>query len=458
MFLSLREYVVILKLEPIKYMRYLIHPIRSLFLLMTLMVSVNAIAQTYRVTGGGGVPLLVENNTAHKIEVYLVNGLAGVEISYTSASSTSHQWKKYTEKALEATSVTNVVQNGTTSTITNIENNTGYFVQEGELSQSRFVFILDYSQYAFSIQSLRVLNDYPCEYVRLEGDASMPKLEYRQPNGGPKEIKREFELSYQTLEWVQEMKGFTNKRVEKIVENPFTTIIDSLFSDTEFTLYGDMFADHFKIGKSITSDLYQTSMVEAYADTTILSIGSSDDSSESESFSAPLTMLFTGYGNEPVATMYIWTIYEIDNPENPLLRYPGAEVEYTFEKSGKYAATLEVSSPGKCSKTIEIENIGIMESSLRIPNAFSPGTTPGINDVFKVSAKSLIRFRGWIFNRWGNQLFYWDDPTQGWDGKYKGKYVAPGAYYYVIEAEGSDGTKYKRKGDVSVFRPKEITE
>ena len=42
------------------------------------------------------------------------------------------------------------------------------------------------------------------------------------------------------------------------------------------------------------------------------------------------------------------------------------------------------------------------------------------------------------------------DPSQGWDGKYKGKVVKPGVYYYVIDAEGSEGKKYKLKGDINV--------
>ena len=37
-----------------------------------------------------------------------------------------------------------------------------------------------------------------------------------------------------------------------------------------------------------------------------------------------------------------------------------------------------------------------------------------------------------------------------------GKYVQPGVYFYVIEAEGSDGIKYKEKGDINILRPKTI--
>ena len=43
------------------------------------------------------------------------------------------------------------------------------------------------------------------------------------------------------------------------------------------------------------------------------------------------------------------------------------------------------------------------------------------------------------------------DPSMGWDGKYKGKYVPAGVYYYVINAVGSDGRKYKLSGDINII-------
>ena len=43
------------------------------------------------------------------------------------------------------------------------------------------------------------------------------------------------------------------------------------------------------------------------------------------------------------------------------------------------------------------------------------------------------------------------DPSQGWDGKYKGKYVKSGTYYYVIQARGADGQKYNLKGDINII-------
>jgi gliding motility-associated-like protein len=98
--------------------------------------------------------------------------------------------------------------------------------------------------------------------------------------------------------------------------------------------------------------------------------------------------------------------------------------------------------------------ISISESQLECPNIFSPGSTPEVNDVWKVSYKSLVEFHCWIFNRWGNLVYEYTDPAGGWDGTYRGQLVDTGVYYYVVTAVGSDGVKYKRRGDINILKYK----
>jgi len=84
-------------------------------------------AQQYTVTGGNGVPYLLEN-PGNRIRVYLVYGMDNVEISYTS-SSTNHQWYRYKQKALDREPVP-CEQNGETSVVRNIEEDAGYYVED----------------------------------------------------------------------------------------------------------------------------------------------------------------------------------------------------------------------------------------------------------------------------------------------------------------------------------------
>ena len=88
---------------------------------------------------------------------------------------------------------------------------------------------------------------------------------------------------------------------------------------------------------------------------------------------------------------------------------------------------------------------------MKCPNAFSPGSSEGINDEWKVSYKSIISFECHIFNRWGVKVATLKNPEEGWNGKYNGKFVPAGVYYYVINAKGADGKTYKLKGDINII-------
>ena len=88
-----------------------------------------------------------------------------------------------------------------------------------------------------------------------------------------------------------------------------------------------------------------------------------------------------------------------------------------------------------------------------MPNAFSPNGD-GINDVYKAKDgyQSIIEFHAYIFNRWGQQLYSWDNPADGWDGKFHGKDVKQGVYFVLVKAKGADGIKYNIKRDVNLLR------
>ena len=92
-----------------------------------------------------------------------------------------------------------------------------------------------------------------------------------------------------------------------------------------------------------------------------------------------------------------------------------------------------------------------------MPNAFSPNGD-GINDYFNVyDVKSIVKFSGAIYNRWGQQLYTWgideiDCEQCGWDGTYKGTAVKDGVYFVVVNALGADGFKYEIKSAVNLLR------
>ena len=428
-----------------------------------LLLTWTVVAQQYSVTGGVNTPLMVADNS--RIQVYLVYGIDDVQISYTS-SSTSHQWYRYKMREFDNPEMVTSTQSGTTSFITNVEEGYGYYVGEQvNVAMNRFVCVIDYSKYEFNIRSLNIPSNVDqCMSLRFGGDADIQDIFYYTPAGLQEQVRREFELSYETLEWDETLERFSDKQYSRTFNsNPFSTSFPPPLKDTEITLTGDLFARHFGVEKSISMH-YQAVAVEVHADTMILSTGSSNMSESGEyELLAPAEIRFIANANFPVASGFRWRFYKIEESGDStwLSDNPLSDMVYTFNNVGTFFVKLEVSSMGSCSNNeddvdLRTFKINITNTELIIPNAFSPGTTPGINDIFKVKYKSVRNFQGWIFNRWGNELFYWNDPDQGWDGKYRGKYVAPGAYYYLIEYTGTNGKKQRRKGDINVFRGKTI--
>ncbi len=134
------------------------------------------------------------------------------------------------------------------------------------------------------------------------------------------------------------------------------------------------------------------------------------------------------------------------------MRERTTDFNYTFTEAGTYYVRFEAAdASGACSFFSDTYTVSIGESRLRCPNAFSPGASEGVNDVWCVSYRSLTEFDCTIFNRWGVKIYHFDDPAGGWDGRYRGKLVPPGVYYYVIKARGADGVNYNLSGDINII-------
>jgi len=92
-----------------------------------------------------------------------------------------------------------------------------------------------------------------------------------------------------------------------------------------------------------------------------------------------------------------------------------------------------------------------------IPNVFSPNGD-NVNDGFTLFTDAQISIdKLLIFDRWGNMMFETrnispNDPSIGWDGRFKGQFVNPGVYVYAFHLTFPDGTKEIIHGDITVTK------
>lgn len=146
----------------------------------------------------------------------------------------------------------------------------------------------------------------------------------------------------------------------------------------------------------------------------------------------------------------LWTtsgIGTITTPNNPSTTVNGLTV-------GSYSFSWTISNAA-CPPSTDLVNIIVdacEPSVLIIPNVFTPNGD-GSNDIFTVDGTNLVSVNCEIFNRWGQKMYSWDNVNGSWDGRTTAGAVVPdGTYFYIINAEGVDGTEYFKKGTFSLIR------
>ena len=125
----------------------------------------------------------------------------------------------------------------------------------------------------------------------------------------------------------------------------------------------------------------------------------------------------------------------------------------TFSGTGDFKATLIASNASGCSDTIS-KNIFLKPELLfYLPTAFSPNID-GLNEDFKPwQSFGLSKYRMTVLNRWGEILFYSEDPAKGWKGlDSKGEPVPEGVYGYAVTFRYIDGAMHAYKGTVTIIK------
>lgn len=171
---------------------------------------------------------------------------------------------------------------------------------------------------------------------------------------------------------------------------------------------------------------------------------------------APLRVTFKANPSnlgEGVVPSYEWRFVKDGNTEAYITRYEENTV-FEFRESGVTNVSLYVSyGDGNDPDLIATIRVGISTSILEMPNSFSPNGD-GVNDIYraKTNHKSIIEFKAYIFNRWGQKIYEWTDINSGWDGTKNGTPVKPGVYFVLVKAKGADGREYNIRRDVNLLR------
>ncbi len=165
------------------------------------------------------------------------------------------------------------------------------------------------------------------------------------------------------------------------------------------------------------------------------------------------------------ASEYEWDFGDFSfGPENQF-RSP----EHFYEEEGEYIVTLNVKNEFGCVDSA-IDTVIVEEGGFtKTPNAFTPslngpsggaefdpsvpGSGDSANDIFLPITTGVEDFKMYIYDRWGNLIFFSDNKRVGWDGySSKGQILPPGVYVYKLDLILSSGQRTTRVGDVTLIR------
>lgn len=92
-------------------------------------------------------------------------------------------------------------------------------------------------------------------------------------------------------------------------------------------------------------------------------------------------------------------------------------------------------------------------NTIFVPNAFTPGGTPGRNDRFGISnpfaVQDFISFE--VYDRWGGRVFNAVDRFDTWDGVFQGQFANPGMFLYRLRYRCS-GIEKVKSGNLVLLR------
>ncbi|MDO8368312.1 MAG: LamG-like jellyroll fold domain-containing protein [Saprospiraceae bacterium] len=167
------------------------------------------------------------------------------------------------------------------------------------------------------------------------------------------------------------------------------------------------------------------------------------------------TLVYLGNTFKPAVSQYCvgqFTWSPLAGVDNPIV----AEPLITPTETTTYKVTFTYDDDCIAQDTVHVTVIDPATldcNEVFIPNAFTPGETPNLNDVFGISnpfaVDEFISFE--IFDRWGGRVFAASDAFDAWDGNSNGKPANPGVFLYRLRYK-CDGEEKVRAGSLTLLR------
>lgn len=110
----------------------------------------------------------------------------------------------------------------------------------------------------------------------------------------------------------------------------------------------------------------------------------------------------------------------------------GFNTSHQYPDSGVFHVTLVVENQYDCSDSYSVDIFIKATFGFFVPNAFTPNGN-GRNETWFPVFRNVKDFKGYVFNRWGEEIYKGDIRNFSWDGTYKGELVQNDVYVYKFD-------------------------
>ena len=115
---------------------------------------------------------------------------------------------------------------------------------------------------------------------------------------------------------------------------------------------------------------------------------------------------------------------------------------YTYSELNNYTISLNLINEFGCENSYNKQILPQASIPFYAPNAFTPDRNT-INEVFIPVLGCNDNFEFWVYNRWGEQIFYSNNINNGWDGTFKGNKCPIGVYSWKAKYDGAKNNQIK---------------
>lgn len=144
-------------------------------------------------------------------------------------------------------------------------------------------------------------------------------------------------------------------------------------------------------------------------------------------------------------TTFTWS--PSDGLSDPYIQEPVATLSV-----GVSAYTVRAVSDAGCAAVASITIKAYGFADIFVPSGFSPNAD-GHNDFLRPIPVGIREFKYFaVFSRWGQRVFFSQDPNIGWSGTVDGQTQSPGTYVWMAAGIDYSGKLIQRKGTVTLIR------